>query len=645
MFRPFEIRLCLVASVLGLLFAGSHPAFAQEADVAEASNVETDAKGQEDLDAATALKLGASSMADLEKVIDLCESAIEKGLETESEQLAKSLVTATLFQHGSRFAQALFDPREQSQRPQMLKKFALTDLYKILEYDDSLPQVHMMIARLEAVSAGTRINEATFKKGVKSADRAIALLEDDAEMRSKAIVLRAGYARTNKERMSYLDKAIEADAKNTDAWRLRGKNRLVEGELLAAAGQLDKAKEVRQKAVDDFSKLLEANPDDPDALQAVAELLSRLGNNEEALTKANAAIEKNPRAPSLYILRGRIHHEQKNYEDAIKDLNRAVDLQPDSYIAVLDRLESHFDSGDKEAAAKDFRRAREIQGQQGIARAVMQRVTVRAQGKYENAIRELKRFVEVDELDAKESDRKPDYNLRLQLSETYSFNKQPLESIDSYSVVLDEIGNSATGNLRKVRMDALEGRANAYLGIGKHAESITDYEAALKLNSKSDGILNNLAWVLATSPQDDIRDGKKAIKLATDACKVTQYNAPHILSTLAASYAEDGNFEDAVKWSTEAVEKLETQLADQLEKQKLQATPLQLETQKQLKNELASYEEKKPWRETQDVTEEKESPAESNDDGEAEDDVEEVKEESPEVVEEEAVPANASGDE
>lgn len=619
MCRPFEIRLLFIASVFGLLTAGAIPSFAQETDVAAA--------GQEDLEAATALKLGASSMADLEKVIDLCESAIEKGLDTESQQLAKSLVTATLFQHGSRFAQALFDPREQTQRPQMLKKFALTDLYKILEYDDTLPQVHMMIARLEAVSAGTRINQATFDKGVKSADRAIELLEDDAEMRSKALVLRAGYARTNKERMEYLDQAIDADAKNTDAWRLRGKNRLVEGELLAAAGQLDKAKEVREMAVDDFSKLLEANPDDPDALQAVAELLSRLGDNEKALEKANAAIEKNPRAPSLFILRGRIYHEQENYEESIKDLNRAVDLQPDSYIAVLDRMESHYDSGDKKAAAKDFGRAREIQGQQGIAIAVLQRVKVRAQGKYENAIRELERFVEVDEMDAAENDRSPDYNFRLQLSETYSFNKQPMEAIDSYSTVLDKVGDSASGNLRKVRMDALEGRANAFLGIGKHAEAITDYEAALGLNPKSDGILNNLAWVLATSPKDDLRDGAKAIELATKACKVTQYNAPHILSTLAASYAEAGEFEDAVKWSTEAVEKLESQLADQQEKLNVPPTPLQLETQEQLKSELESYEQKKPWREIQDITKEEEKESEAADETDKEDDADEDKEE------------------
>ncbi len=102
--RLFYSHLVLVGSIFCLLLtAGPNVSMAQS-------------EGQADLDAATSLKLNASSMADLERVIELCESAIEKGLDDESNQLAKSLVTATLFQHGTRFAQALFDPQERTRR-------------------------------------------------------------------------------------------------------------------------------------------------------------------------------------------------------------------------------------------------------------------------------------------------------------------------------------------------------------------------------------------------------------------------------------------------------------------------------------------------------------------------------------------------
>jgi hypothetical protein len=85
--------------------------------------------------------------------------------------------------------------------------------------------------------------------------------------------------------------------------------------------------------------------------------------------------------------------------------------------------------------------------------------------------------------------------------------------------------------------------------------------------------------VLATSPDDKLRDGKRAIELARLACEVTEFKQAHILSTLAAGYAETGDFDTAITWSEKAVE-LGTG-----------------ETKGQLAKELESYQAKQPWRE------------------------------------------------
>ena len=53
---------------------------------------------------------------------------------------------------------------------------------------------------------------------------------------------------------------------------------------------------------------------------------------------------------------------------------------------------------------------------------------------------------------------------------------------------------------------------------------------------------------------DKLRDGKRAVEMATEACKLTDYKAAHILSTLGAAYAEIGDFKTAMKWSEQAVE-------------------------------------------------------------------------------------------
>ena len=100
-------------------------------------------------------------------------------------------------------------------------------------------------------------------------------------------------------------------------------------------------------------------------------------------------------------------------------------------------------------------------------------------------------------------------------------------------------------------------------------------------------MLNNLAWVLATSPDDKVRNAKRSIELGLKACELTKYQKAHILSTLAAGYAESGDWDTAIKWSAKANE----------------VGSKEQEVDDQLKKELESYKEKKPWREKQEIEE------------------------------------------
>ncbi len=103
----------------------------------------------------------------------------------------------------------------------------------------------------------------------------------------------------------------------------------------------------------------------------------------------------------------------------------------------------------------------------------------------------------------------------------------------------------------------------------------------LKLQDNSANALAGLAWIRATCPKAGLRDGKKAIEYAEKACKLTDYKEVTFLDTLAAAYAENGEFEKAVKLQKQAL-----QAPDDFPKKELEKARLRLKL----------YMEGKPYR-------------------------------------------------
>jgi len=126
-------------------------------------------------------------------------------------------------------------------------------------------------------------------------------------------------------------------------------------------------------------------------------------------------------------------------------------------------------------------------------------------------------------------------------------------------------------------------RASIRYQLGEFAAALADHLAAVEIDPDDPATLNHVAWVRATCPQDDLRDGSAALRDALRACELTNNEAPGYVDTLAAAYAELGRFEDAVKWQQKAVE-----LAPE-------ASKPEYETR------LALYRDAKPFRDTIEV--------------------------------------------
>lgn len=89
---------------------------------------------------------------------------------------------------------------------------------------------------------------------------------------------------------------------------------------------------------------------------------------------------------------------------------------------------------------------------------------------------------------------------------------------------------------------------------GNPAEAIQHYNKALELAPKSIPTLTNLAWLLATSQDASLRNGLKAVELAKQADRLVGGTSPLVLRTLAAAYAENGEFADAIRTAHSAMQ-------------------------------------------------------------------------------------------
>src|SRR3984893_3334103 len=81
---------------------------------------------------------------------------------------------------------------------------------------------------------------------------------------------------------------------------------------------------------------------------------------------------------------------------------------------------------------------------------------------------------------------------------------------------------------------------------GRLREAMAEWKKSLEYNPDDGNALNNLAWMLAAAPEASLRDGAKAVQFAQRALQLSGKRSAMIFRTLAAAYAENGRFPDAV---------------------------------------------------------------------------------------------------
>jgi tetratricopeptide (TPR) repeat protein len=103
----------------------------------------------------------------------------------------------------------------------------------------------------------------------------------------------------------------------------------------------------------------------------------------------------------------------------------------------------------------------------------------------------------------------------------------------------------------------------------KPREALAELQTAIDMRPKQSDARRQKAWLLATyldpaHPNENVRDGKEAVRLAKEALDLSRWQSAEYWDTLAAAQAEMGNFKEAVEAEEKAIEAAERIHADDI---------------------------------------------------------------------------------
>jgi Flp pilus assembly protein TadD len=240
----------------------------------------------------------------------------------------------------------------------------------------------------------------------------------------------------------------------------------------------------------------------------------------------------NPKNARDFNLRGANYLQKRDYDKAIKDCDQSIRLDPKVVAAYNNRGSAYMQKGDFDRAIVDFEQA--IQLDPKDARVHMNCGTsYMGKRNFDKAIAAYDQAVALDPKDAR---------IRMNRGTAYMRKLDYDQAISNYGQAIQLDPKDA-----RARMN----RGTAHMRRRDYERAISDYDQAIRLNPRDATAYKNIAWLLAACPQLPYRDGKKAVEYASKACALSEWKDPNAVKTLAAAYAEVGDFESAVKWEVQ----------------------------------------------------------------------------------------------
>ena len=295
---------------------------------------------------------------------------------------------------------------------------------------------------------------------------------------------------------------------NADAFSLLSRPQGVSVQSPAAAAALAAGTEALKRndfpaAIVEFTKALAVDPDNAGALWGRAASYANTGENAKAEADFDAALAHATAKLRTEIRVGmsHFHDQEKRYDLALADIDACLQAEPDKTRFLEMRGQINSEAGRPDQAFADFTEAIRLSPDNPDSYRYRTAFLIR-QKRYDEALADISQAIVLDP-------------------------STPSDFYERSMILTDKDRNQA---------------------------ALADLRSALRLSPKDPLVLNDLAWLLATCHDKALRDGKRAVDYATQACELEAWKSGSIIDTLAAACALVGDYGSAVKWQQRAVD-------------------------------------------------------------------------------------------
>jgi tetratricopeptide (TPR) repeat protein len=230
------------------------------------------------------------------------------------------------------------------------------------------------------------------------------------------------------------------------------------------------------------------------------------------------------------------HDDQAAEQDALAlaEFQAAVKANPDYWKALHNRGVSYALDGKFDEALADFGRVLKLRPQ--YANAWFNRAEIYYElGRYEEALSDYTQVMQL----------KPDdYDAHVRRGHAYFQLRRFREALADYDRAVA---------LEPGKVEAVVNRGDASRNLGQWRQAAEDYQKAVGLDFRSGRAYQSSAWLMATCPEEKYRKADLAVLAAKKAVELDGSEDFTYLDTLAAAYANAGDFDKAEETITKAI--------------------------------------------------------------------------------------------